>query len=112
MKCLILGIITAPLALFFNNAAGFSSFLRTEAALHTVNGGGMEYQLARAITIAPDLGIPLTILSGGLIVIGIFKITKQKAKERSTQEQIDETNRKLATMSLNQMQTKSSAEVQ
>ncbi len=78
MKKILTGIFVAPFAMFFNNVMGIQTVVQTAAALQTVNGGGVDYQLARSIATMPNLSIPLMILSAGLIVWGVVDIVKRK----------------------------------
>lgn len=83
MKKILAGLFVAPFAMFFNNVMGVKTVVQTTAALQTVNGGGMDYQLARSIATMPNFSMPLIILSGGLIVWGVVDIFKRKRKAQA-----------------------------
>lgn len=69
---IILGLLLAPIAVFFHNGLGFKTYVTTQAALATVNGGGMDYQVARSIATMPDLSGPFMVASLALICWGMI----------------------------------------
>ncbi len=73
MKKIIFGILLIPFAMYFNNTFGMYALVSTKSAMQTVNGGGMEYQVARSLATLPALGFWLFFLATALILWGVIE---------------------------------------
>jgi hypothetical protein len=89
MKKIILGFFLLIIAFIFSNAIGIKTYAQTQAALATVNGGGMEYQVARTIATAPDLGTPFAL--GGILLIVWGLNQRAFSKPKPTPTPVDDT---------------------
>lgn len=86
MKRIILGIALYPVGWILNGGLGIVTLAKTTAALATVNGGGMEYQIARSVATASTYGTMVTISSIVLIGWGAISLLQKRAikKEAAT----------------------------